>query len=300
MNYFDEIISCPECGKEFARRDWPTFPSNGKPRRTCCLTTGDNNKRKYLERQKVVDGQVLFHCNKCNEHKSQDDFHKSKGRVKSICKSCHKSNFDPPKAKKWKPKKFAWMEIIRRIKDIGWSFCYECQEFKVTDEDFYVNKNGSTNGVCNQCRPHRIRKHKKDRHSRQKAIEKTCDSTLNAKSLIKLFSAFTHCPVCGENMNRNDKTLDHIVPLSKGGMHSIHNSIIVCRSCNSSKGAKDFENWLSQLSWGKFITYYETVLGIPELSDVSERIEQWLRQEALKLAQATMKQEPERSTLKQR
>lgn len=300
MNYFDEIISCPECGKQFARRDWPTFASNGKPRRTCCVTTGDNNKKKYLERQKIVGEEILFKCNKCNEYKSEDQFHKTNRRVKSVCKSCHKSHYDPPKVKTWKPRKFVWGEVIRRIKSIGWSFCYDCKEFKPTLDDFYVNKNGSTGGSCNSCRKHRRTARRASRKSRQELINVNSDSTLDAKSIIRLFSSFVHCPVCGVYMKRNDKTLDHIVPLSKGGMHSIYNSIIVCRSCNSSKGAKELEDWLHELSWNKFLAYYETVLGIPELNDISERIEKWLRQGALKLAQATTKQEPERSMLKRK
>lgn len=333
-------VQCPECGKIYDRIDWPTFPSSGTPRASCCLSTGSNNVKKYLERQKIINGETLFKCNKCNEHKHEGDFHKSKGRINSTCKKCHKSLYghcvsqkeqkrkDEVRKKneakggelltcercgkktarkdwpRWKSNdskltKYCCIseterrEIINKIREVGYSLCYTCEEFKPLF-DFPMN-NGKPQGYCKSCAIHLKKSQGKDpRESRQKAIQENSDSTLNAKSLIKLFSSFDSCPVCGNYMKRNDKTLDHIVPLSKGGMHSIHNSIIVCRSCNSSKGAKDFENWLSQLSWGKFITYYETVLGIPELSDVSKRIEQWLRQEALKLAQATMKQEPER------
>ena len=33
-------------------------------------------------------------------------------------------------------------------------------------------------------------------------------------------------------------TIDHIVPLSKGGTHEIQNIRLACKSCNSSKGDK--------------------------------------------------------------
>ena len=33
-------------------------------------------------------------------------------------------------------------------------------------------------------------------------------------------------------------TMDHVVPLSKGGNHTASNIVPACRSCNSSKGAK--------------------------------------------------------------
>ena len=39
-------------------------------------------------------------------------------------------------------------------------------------------------------------------------------------------------------------SIDHVVPLSRGGKHEIENLLPACRSCNSSKGAKLLEEWL--------------------------------------------------------
>lgn len=36
----------------------------------------------------------------------------------------------------------------------------------------------------------------------------------------------------------DDLTLDHVVPLSRGGSNTAENLVTACRSCNSSKGAK--------------------------------------------------------------
>jgi 5-methylcytosine-specific restriction endonuclease McrA len=38
-------------------------------------------------------------------------------------------------------------------------------------------------------------------------------------------------------------TLDHIIPVVKGGRHSIGNLVFACQSCNSSKGAKFYMEW---------------------------------------------------------
>jgi hypothetical protein len=55
------------------------------------------------------------------------------------------------------------------------------------------------------------------------------------------------CPYCGEYMNRRTKTLDHMVPLSKGGLHGTANVIICCNRCNSTKRDRDFGDWVSRL-----------------------------------------------------
>lgn len=48
------------------------------------------------------------------------------------------------------------------------------------------------------------------------------------------------CVYCGST---EDLTLDHIIPLSRGGNNDASNLATACRSCNSSKGAKTLQEW---------------------------------------------------------
>ena len=46
------------------------------------------------------------------------------------------------------------------------------------------------------------------------------------------------CGICGSVICRGEMTLDHIIPLSRGGEHSAVNAQVAHLSCNSSKGNK--------------------------------------------------------------
>ena len=48
------------------------------------------------------------------------------------------------------------------------------------------------------------------------------------------------CIYCGST---SDLSIDHIIPQSKGGLDIAANSILACKSCNSSKGNKDVFEW---------------------------------------------------------
>jgi 5-methylcytosine-specific restriction endonuclease McrA len=49
-----------------------------------------------------------------------------------------------------------------------------------------------------------------------------------------------HCAYCDKEAKL---TLDHVIPLSKGGTHSKENVVPACAHCNSSKGNKTLEEW---------------------------------------------------------
>jgi 5-methylcytosine-specific restriction endonuclease McrA len=56
------------------------------------------------------------------------------------------------------------------------------------------------------------------------------------------------CIYCGKKFSDTDKpTIDHMLPLSKGGIHSIGNIAVCCRSCNSKKRDMDFYQWVTSL-----------------------------------------------------
>ena len=51
--------------------------------------------------------------------------------------------------------------------------------------------------------------------------------------------------------------IDHVIPVSKGGLHIPENIVLACRTCNFSKHATDLDQWLATKS-PAFRLRYET------------------------------------------
>ena len=71
-------------------------------------------------------------------------------------------------------------------------------------------------------------------------INVTSDNTVTASALTKLREVQSNCCYyCNLTLLEGSSThLDHYVPLSKGGQHSIFNVVWSCASCNLKKGAQ--------------------------------------------------------------
>lgn len=88
---------------------------------------------------------------------------------------------------------------------------------------------------------------KNSKHKRR-AIEKNGSVTSN--QILQLQKNYKTCYWCGESLSGKKVHIDHYVPLSKGGLHTISNLVISCEKCNLSKSAKDpiaFANSIGKL-----------------------------------------------------
>lgn len=57
----------------------------------------------------------------------------------------------------------------------------------------------------------------------------------------KVLNSFNHrCAYCGK---RGDMTIDHVLPLSRGGRHCVANLVPACLRCNLSKGSMTIVEW---------------------------------------------------------
>ena len=78
---------------------------------------------------------------------------------------------------------------------------------------------------------------------RLKRIIDNGNNTLTTADVFKLLNTHPYCEYCKSTENL---TIDHIIPIVKGGQNSVLNVTVACRSCNSSKNDKLLEEWINE------------------------------------------------------
>lgn len=97
----------------------------------------------------------------------------------------------------------------------------------------------------------------KTRHTRSMKLADFNDGTLSVDDCLELWATATHCPDCGVVLavqagragrgarGNKSKAMDHIVPLTRAGWHSIDNARTICRKCNTGKMDRLPAEWLA-------------------------------------------------------
>ena len=69
-----------------------------------------------------------------------------------------------------------------------------------------------------------------------------CFTTQSINSRVSLNRIYMKCRYCG---SLHDLTVDHVTPVSKGGLWEWSNLVTACNTCNAKKGSRT----LKQLGW---------------------------------------------------
>lgn len=51
------------------------------------------------------------------------------------------------------------------------------------------------------------------------------------------------CVYCDASLTEANSTIDHVLPLSRGGLNRLDNMVLACHTCNSAKGSRTLEEW---------------------------------------------------------
>jgi 5-methylcytosine-specific restriction endonuclease McrA len=79
---------------------------------------------------------------------------------------------------------------------------------------------------------------KRARLNRQALVRNAESKFITRKDFLGLASS--PCFYCGST---NNLTLDHVIPLSRGGRHSIGNLVSACNLCNATKNTRLIVEW---------------------------------------------------------
>lgn len=78
-------------------------------------------------------------------------------------------------------------------------------------------------------------------HRRRLNCLRNGNNTLTSDQVREIIESSTQCYYCLKNCE--ELSLDHVVPISRGGQNCIENIVSCCKSCNSSKNDKLLHEW---------------------------------------------------------
>jgi 5-methylcytosine-specific restriction endonuclease McrA len=190
-------------------------------------------------------------CGHCKKDKSINDF-TSKAKY---CKKCVKEYNNRYSLSKGRKLKF--IPIVNEIS----KQCCKCKLIKPL-EDYSPGKRGRMGKIayCKPCaslyqlkytslekrreKTQRYRDanrewwrslHRINQFNRRNKIKLASDGTVTPEKVKEIYNREI-CDYCKNKIERNLRTLEHKLPLNRGGLHTITNLTMICFSCNASKG----------------------------------------------------------------
>jgi 5-methylcytosine-specific restriction endonuclease McrA len=173
--------------------------------------------------------QVELTCKACQETKSVDHFYRAPSNRSGymlICKECKITQ-----ALAWRKANPEKVRAQRRKRK-------EDLQYRQKERKRYREKNPDKHRESLQ-RWKRKNPHKKKQYKYEYRSKLKGNSSLISEKDLKRLAEAT-CSACGR---ADDLTLEHVIPVERGGSHSIGNLIILCRKCNSSKNSLTWIEW---------------------------------------------------------
>jgi len=181
------------------------------------------------------------YCGKCKTLKTVSMFYKnklSKDGFATKCIECHKKYLQDNKEKiKLKTKQYR-LDHKDEIKYSEKKY-KEANKEKVAEQkrNYELNNKDKIKEVRSKYRKTKIgRLIQKNKNHTRRAFTKKGDVTTS--QLAELQQNAKLCYWCKTSLKNIGTHIDHYIPISKGGKHTISNLVISCKSCNLKKGAK--------------------------------------------------------------
>jgi len=167
----------------------------------------------------------LVICKHCNQSKTEASFYNDKHKLtgkKPRCKPCDKLSLDADNRRRYE-KKYRKENPERRAAIVSKSMAGNAQHHKNKRREYFATDAGRATH----------RRYTQTRVAREKSafVEVVCPKSLYLEQ-------GGICYLCDGHFEFKDMHCDHVMPLSKGGLHEKKNCKMACRTCNLKKGAK--------------------------------------------------------------
>lgn len=186
---------------------------------------------------------LLIKCTSCGEEKEISSISlRGRHSKKVSCKNCShietvKRN-ELEKHRREEKRRLIKLEQLRSREQISFPLC-ECGELLPIGRK-----------TCDRCQRHKRRLQERRKEHRRRNRTKEFDETITLEKLYKRDNGV--CYLCNKECDWTDfqkvngafvvggsyPTVEHIVPLCKGGLHKWDNVKLACHACNSRKGTK--------------------------------------------------------------
>lgn len=191
-------------------------------------------------------GVRLKQCSKCNQSKPTTEFHKSIRSPSGLnpqCKTCvNKKLADWKKANPERTREIekTYRERNRqKVKQSSLNWYHSNRKTQNQKSREYARRNKEAQAIrgalWKKNNPEKVRESTNRRRIRKQL---NGEYFISDKEIKRLYAA--PCVYCG-SLQRI--TVDHVIPISRGGVHSIGNLVSACLSCNSSKRDKTIMEW---------------------------------------------------------
>lgn len=214
---------------------------------TCCNT--EKNLTEFYKRKTIKDGHSTI-CKKCKSEKDKKYREENKTKIYQSKKEYREKNIDTIRVKKKEYRNNNKEKISKRDKEYR---DRNIEEIKKNKKIYYeANKEHVLLKNKEYQKKNRLRINKylleyfkteigsasklNTRHKRRAIIK---DGEVTTQQLKELYSTVKNCYWCNTKLNKKNTHLDHLMPLSKGGKHTISNLVVSCPKCNLQKNAKD-------------------------------------------------------------
>jgi hypothetical protein len=104
-----------------------------------------------------------------------------------------------------------------------------------------IANNDGLSSICKDC--DLIKTHKRREVEANSLSDVADDEIVDGLFIKQLKERYNNCCAYCENKPLTTLSIDHIIPISKGGRHAKSNLLPACRCCNSKKRDKDPEEW---------------------------------------------------------